>query len=195
VRARRFPAQTFGFAVCAGKPAASDWDYWAFARLSAGWKVELARGEAADDIEGIAYRLFGIAMRSGAEMVAYSDTATGARRVAAFDGSRLVGALFLAPAPVAVSRSWAAGQLAAEHADLAARWRLVAGRPGADMPDKGAIVCSCFGVGAKEIEAAVRNGCTSVEAVGSATCAGTNCGSCKSEIREIVDEHRIVAAE
>ena len=71
----------------------------------------------------------------------------------------------------------------------------LAGRPGADMPDKGAIVCSCFNVGAKEIATAVRSGCGTVEAVGKATSAGTNCGSCRSEIREIVDEHRIVAAE
>ena len=193
VRARRHAASLFGFAICAASPAALDCDYWALARLAGGWKVEFAHGEALADADAFARKLFGLDDKH--ELIGYRDHATGIRRIAAFEDARLVGALFLAPEPVAVSRSWAAGQLAAEHRDPASRWRLVAGRPGADMPDKGAIVCSCFSVGAKEIAAAVRTGCGSVEAVGKVTCAGTNCGSCKSEIREIVDEHRIVAAE
>lgn len=195
VRVQRFTAAVYGLAVSIEKPAKPAVDYWALARVSAGWKLELAHGRRLDGVEILARSLFGIAARPDVEIIAYSDAATGTHRLAAFEGRRLVGALFLAPEPVAASRSWLAGQLAAEHVDPAARWRLVAGRPGADMPDKGAIVCSCFGVGAREIAAAVRKGCATVEAVGKATCAGTNCGSCKSEIREIVDEHRIVAAE
>ncbi|WP_336056736.1 nitrate reductase [Nitratireductor sp. CH_MIT9313-5] len=195
VRPRRFAAAVYGLAVSAGTPATPPADYWALARLSAGWKLEFAHAEAVDDIEAYARRLFGLPANIGGEVIAYEDQATGDRRLAATKGKRLVGALFLAPDPVGVSRSWAAGQLAAEHGDLAARWRLVAGRPGADMPDKGAIVCSCFGVGAKEIAAAIRTGCTTVDAVGKRTCAGTNCGSCKSEIREIVDEYSIVTSE
>ncbi len=195
VMARRFAAEVYGFAVSAEKPEASACDYWALAKTGGGWKVEFAHGQAIGDAEAFARSLFGIETAHDTDLLAYGDSASGARRVAVFDGHRFVGALFLAPGPVAVSRSWAAGLLAADHGDRASRWRLVAGRPGADMPDKGAIVCSCFGVGAKEIAVAVRSGCGSVEAVGKVTCAGTNCGSCKSEIREIVDEHRIVAAE
>lgn len=195
VRARRFDARIFGVALCAEKPVSPALDYWALAKLSAGWKLELAHGGAVDDVEACARELFGVGAQSGLDIIAYQDKALGTQRVAAFRGTQLIGALFLARQPVAISRSWAAGQLAAGHRDPAARWRLVAGRTGADMPDKGAIVCSCFSVGAKEIAAAVRAGCSTVEAVGKATCAGSNCGSCKSEIREIVDEHRAVAAE
>jgi assimilatory nitrate reductase catalytic subunit len=64
------------------------------------------------------------------------------------------------------------------------------------MPDSGAIVCSCFSVGINTITAAVaQQGCTSVEAVGACTKAGTNCGSCRAEIRGIIDAHRLQAAE
>ncbi|MDB4222728.1 (2Fe-2S)-binding protein [Granulosicoccus sp.] len=59
---------------------------------------------------------------------------------------------------------------------------LAAGRPGQDQPDKGAIVCSCFGVGAKEIVSAINNGCDTVASVGLSCKAGTNCGSCQCEI-------------
>jgi NAD(P)H-nitrite reductase large subunit len=42
------------------------------------------------------------------------------------------------------------------------------------MPEKGAIVCSCFSVGASEIAAAVRAGCVSLDAIGKVLKAGTN---------------------
>ncbi len=92
-----------------------------------------------------------------------------------------------------MSRQWAADLLTAT--DLTASL-VLAGRPGADRPDGGAIVCSCFSVGINTITAAVTHkGCTSVEAVGALTRAGTNCGSCRAEIRGIVDAHRLAAAE
>ena len=55
------------------------------------------------------------------------------------------------------------------------------------MPDKGAIVCSCFQVGCHEIAAAAATGATTVRAVGDCLKAGTNCGSCRSEIQSILD--------
>jgi assimilatory nitrate reductase catalytic subunit len=53
-----------------------------------------------------------------------------------------------------------------------------------------------MGVGINTItEAVTRHGCSTVEAVGALTRAGTNCGSCRAEIRGIVDAHRLLAAE
>ena len=63
------------------------------------------------------------------------------------------------------------------------------------MPDKGAIVCACFSVGKNEIAAAARGGCHTVEAIGQTLKAGTNCGSCRAEIRGVIDACKIVAAE
>ena len=69
------------------------------------------------------------------------------------------------------------------------------GPPRQGTVDRGATVCSCFGVGAKQIAAAVAAGCVTVDAIGRALQAGTNCGSCRSEIQEIIDAHRLQAAE
>ena len=56
--------------------------------------------------------------------------------------------------------------------------------------------CCNAGHGRKRItDAVTRHGCTTVEAVGALTRAGTNCGSCRAEIRGIVDAHRLLAAE
>ena len=67
--------------------------------------------------------------------------------------------------------------------------------PAPAYPAVGRIVCSCFNVGVNQLASAVVAGCSSVEAIGAALRAGTNCGSCRSEIRSIVDAGRVQAAE
>jgi assimilatory nitrate reductase catalytic subunit len=68
---------------------------------------------------------------------------------------------------------------------------LLAGRPGVAIMDRGATICSCFGIGANEIAAALARGCRTVDAIGEAIHAGTSCGSCRAEIRRIICEHQI----
>ncbi|PAQ07925.1 nitrate reductase [Mesorhizobium temperatum] len=191
-RVERFAAVAFGFAVLAERPAAIDADYWSLARCAAGWRLEFAL-KADRDWPVFATSLLGADVQG--ETLAYHDVAGGHYRFARFAGSRLAGALYLAPKPVAVSRSWAVEQLRADHADRRGRLAIVAGRPGGNRVDRGAIVCSCFGVGANQIAEAVRGGCTSVEAIGAALHAGTNCGSCRAEIRTIIEARKLQAAE
>jgi assimilatory nitrate reductase catalytic subunit len=191
-RMERFEATAFGFAVLAERPASIDADYWSLARCATGWRLELAL-QASRDWTGFAASLFGADEQS--ETLTYHDVAGGHYRFACFAGSRLVGALYLAHEPVAVSRGWAAEQLNADHAGRRGRLAIVAGRPVGNRVDRGAIVCSCFGVGANQITEAVQRGCASVESIGAALHAGTNCGSCRAEIRIIIDARRVQAAE
>ncbi|WDZ76905.1 molybdopterin-dependent oxidoreductase [Ensifer adhaerens] len=193
VAIRRFSASTYGFAVSVSKPSGLDLGYWAVAKARGGWRLELATEEIPADWTVWCRETFGLA--EDIEPIGYADGPSGQRRLAFFEGDRLLLALFLAPEPVAVARNWAVEQLSASHADLRMRFALVAGRPGADRPDPGATVCSCFNVGVNQIVAAVRSGCRSVEAVGQALSAGTNCGSCRAEIRGIVDGCLAAAAE
>jgi assimilatory nitrate reductase catalytic subunit len=73
--------------------------------------------------------------------------------------------------------------------------QLLAGRPGEKTKDRGPIVCACFEVGRNEImEAVTRNGATTVAAVGACLKAGTNCGSCRTDIRRVLDGARVPAA-
>jgi assimilatory nitrate reductase catalytic subunit len=48
------------------------------------------------------------------------------------------------------------------------------------------MVCACLKVGARTIGKARAAGAVTVEAVGAATGAGTNCGSCRVEIARIL---------
>ncbi|ADV11779.1 nitrate reductase [Mesorhizobium ciceri] len=193
VRIEKFAAKAFGFAVARQRPEPNTAPYWAVAKCKGGWRVELAFADDDIDWAGFAGSLFGTSL--GAEISAYHDRDAGQHRIAAFDDDQLSGALFVAPSPVAVSRGWAAEQLSADHVDRRSRLAIVAGRPGGIDVDRGAIVCSCFGVGANQIAEAVRRGCGSVAAIGAALNAGTNCGSCRAEIRVIIDAQSLQAAE
>lgn len=193
VAARPFRAACYGFAVSVAKPDRLDAAYWAVAKAAGGWRVELAFEQAVDDWGDWCRHTFSIP--EGIEPLGYADQQSGDLRLAFFDGTRLLAALFVAHEPVAVARNWAISQLDAEHGNLRKRFALVAGRPGANQADPGATVCSCFGVGVNQIVSAVRDGCHSVEAVGKQLNAGTNCGSCRAEIRGIIDGCLAAAAE
>jgi assimilatory nitrate reductase catalytic subunit len=193
VKLQPVKVQHYGFAVSVEKPHGLDCDYWALAKADGGWRLEFAACDSMQDWTGWCRAHLGIPIE--AEPIGYTDGATGETRLAFFDGSRLLAALFIAAEPVAVARAWAIQQLVASHDDLRKRFAIAAGRPGAGKPDPGATVCSCFGVGVNQIIGAIRGGCHSVEAVGKELNAGTNCGSCRAEIRTIIDGCLAAAAE
>ena len=186
VRLRRFPARWHGFAVARGRPRPAGADYWALARLEGGWRIELAGQKAPAN-----WRDFALDMVGGGEatdrIIAYDDAAAGRHRLAIVRNGSLEAALFVAPAPLDISRAFVAAALggAAGGAD---GHRLLAGRPGAGRPDKGETVCACFQVGCNQIRSLVaQGGGGSVEAIGAALKAGTNCGSCRPEIQRIIE--------
>ncbi|MBB4000002.1 nitrate reductase [Aureimonas pseudogalii] len=189
VSLKRLDAAWHGFAVSSEEPDPCGADYWASARAPGGWRLELAGLSRPLDPNTFARTV--LRLPAGAEILSYGDGA-GHRRLAAFAGPRFLGALWMSPEPVAVSRAYAVSCLGGAVAESATRFRVLAGRAGADRPDPGALVCSCFGVGTDDIRRAVAApGCRSVAAVGEALKAGTNCGSCRSEIQGLIDEARV----
>jgi assimilatory nitrate reductase catalytic subunit len=68
-----------------------------------------------------------------------------------------------------------------------ARRVLLSGRSAEGLAGAGPIVCACFSVGLATIRDAIQSGAArSVEAIGTALRAGTNCGSCLPELKRIV---------
>ncbi len=184
VSIQRFAAAKYGFAVAAKRPGKIAAEYWSLAKCEGGWRIELAFAESEPDWPAFAASLF--APPGGAETLAYHDGGRGQHRFACFDGDRLSGALFVAPEPVAVSRAWACEQLAKRHPDQRSRVAVLAGKPGNGFVDRGALICSCHGVGSSEIEAAAARGLRTLEAIGRTLKAGTNCGSCRGEIAKLI---------
>ena len=186
---RNFQPSWYGFAVSRTKPE-RETGYWAMARTAHGWRIEMAGTDTPDDWEVRARRLLNV---RDAQAISYTDAGHGQTRIAFSEGGRLVAALFVGPEPVAASR----GYLSEALSDRKMSPQILAGRAGADRPDPGAIVCSCFNVGINTIVAAIeKQHLTSVDAIGKALQAGTNCGSCRPELLGIL-QNKIakVAAE
>ncbi|MEJ8473202.1 nitrate reductase [Roseibium algae] len=180
----RVSSSWYGFAILRDKPNSILSDYWALAPAPGGWRLELA-GLESTDLQHLAQELGGSAA-SEAQILSYEDSAGGTSRFAIWDGVHLVAAFFFAAQPVEVSRQWAASLLETPAMTGVDRYRVLAGRPPADRPDPGAIVCSCFQIGANQIADAAKGGADSVEAIGKVLKAGTNCGSCRSEIKSLL---------
>ncbi|WMS43494.1 molybdopterin-dependent oxidoreductase [Acuticoccus sp. MNP-M23] len=176
VAVRPFPAVFYGYAVST-RPLSPGTDYFARATLKCGEAVEFAALEAPADLSAFAASLLKRDDLSGVV-----DSVAGTAAFAAFDGDRLAGAVYLAPRPVGVSRAFVARLLG----QPAGRAAVLAGRPGADQPDPGPTVCACFQVGANQIRAAALAGAGTVAAIGETLSAGTNCGSCRTEIAAIL---------
>jgi assimilatory nitrate reductase catalytic subunit len=169
--------------------------YWSRARVSGGWAYELAGAEPPSEGVMLARALLPTAARE--TLIDYADRRAETWRAACLDAEgRLAEALLVAPPGRLPDRAWLLSLLAdGEVLTLPHRRALLSGRAPIAQPDEGRIVCACMGVGANKIAAAVGAGAVSVEAVGQATRAGTNCGSCRSEIRELIHAQRLHAAE
>ena len=103
---------------------------------------------------------------------------------ATFLGDRAT--LIWALSPVAQSWDLALELFARDRLDQSERLSLLSGRSGRQLTNDGPLVCSCFSVGQKQIEAAIQQGCRSAFDVGKATRAGSNCGSCQPEIQRLI---------
>jgi assimilatory nitrate reductase catalytic subunit len=185
---RRHAAAWYGFAVARRRPAPAT-DYWAIAPTPFGWRAELADAARPDDWEALAKTLF--AARD-AEVVRFEDRARGVVRIALIENRRITAALFAGPTPVDVARAHVVAAF-----DTVAPPMLLAGRPGAAQEDRGAIVCACFDVGVNTITGAIARGAvTNVETIGAVVKAGSNCGSCRPELKSLLAAHAAkIAAE
>ena len=173
VSAERFDATWYGFAV-SSNPMNPTSDYWARARTAAGWRAELAGLRCVEDWEVEARHLFDL---PHATLKIIEDPARGGARLAFFDGEVLCAALFVSSTPVAVMRDYVASQPGAMNEQI------LTGVSPKDMPNPGPTVCACFSIGMNTILGAIaEHRLMSVEAVGEALGAGTNCGSCKPEL-------------
>src|SRR5262249_2263006 len=126
------------------------------------------------------------------ELAEYSDSSRGLYRMAGFVEGRLDRCLFVGPA--ASGPKWDAIKALFENEALGAHQRraILSGKSTDGLADPGTVICACFGVGLNVIRAAIAGGlAVSVEDIGVALRAGTNCGSCLPELKRIVAHERI----
>ena len=111
------------------------------------------------------------------------DMSRGTRRVAIIKDGKLAGVIFVTRTGLLPSRDWLIGQLEAEEVGAS----VLAARGPGSQPDKGPTICVCFDIGLNQIVTAIRDqSLVDVPAIGKAIGAGTNCGSCRPALANIL---------
>ena len=178
----------YGFLLTRSSRDLSRFDYWASTRTSTIYQVELAGFTPEGDWPARARTVL-CAPDRDREWIEYSDKTSNTHRFARLADGALDACLFISSTPLTQDRDWLSSVFERDDLDRATRAALLAGKPAKAVAPKGAIICSCFQIGENEIRDAVnRDGATSVEEIGMALKAGTNCGSCKPELARLLAE-------
>jgi assimilatory nitrate reductase catalytic subunit len=151
------------------------------------WRYELA-GEA-EPTNWRDWLAAVLSQDSTADRLDYADSSHGRYRCALIRDDRLMACLFVGRSHELPPRDWLAGLFAQPGLSSQARLDLLAGRPLRAEEDTGETVCACQGVGANTIRRAIEQGkCLSVDEIGVKLQAGTGCGSCIPELRNLLDK-------
>lgn len=178
-RVKRFRPDWWGLAAARAKfrPIC---EYWALIRATEGWAAHLAGTgwkEVQEPCLGLATQGERVTIHENADELFVAELMNGK-----------VEALFLAArSPISIMPDQLAFQIGRE-ADLD---RLRAWRQAAEQRPADEILCACFSVGRKAIsEAIATQKLNSVGAVGQRLRAGTNCGTCRPEIANLLSAIR-----
>ena len=188
-RIEPFRAAWYGFLLSRRRLDMAHTSYWACARGPGHWRYELAGEQAPRDWARHARELL-CSDEGDVDWLEYFDRGRQRYRAARLVEGRLESCIFIGPDFHLPPRDWLGSLFEKEVLDEDERMSLLTGRPGRGRPDAGRIVCACFGVGENTLVEAIRTqGLNTVEAIGEALKAGTNCGSCIPELRALLETH------
>jgi assimilatory nitrate reductase catalytic subunit len=160
--------------------------YWVAAKGQGIWRYDLAGEQLPEDWAQSARALL-CAADKDVGWIEYFDNATRQYRGARLVSNRLESCIFIGPDPALPPRDWLEGLFASDNITGDERSSLLSGLPPKGQSDRGRVVCACFGIGEKTIAEAIRTeGLESVEAIGRLLQAGTNCGSCIPELKQLL---------
>jgi assimilatory nitrate reductase catalytic subunit len=150
------------------------------------WRYHLA-GEEAPDWSDRARGLLAPSPRG--DWLEFRDPGAGRYRAAYLLDGRLHACLYLSERGTLPDLAWVGALFARTPLGAVDRAGLLAGRPPGGRRCQGRAVCACFNVDAGRIRAAIETqGLDSVEALGRALQAGTNCGSCIPELEAMLSD-------
>jgi len=161
-------------------------DYWVRAKNIGLWRYELAGYQQPEEWAERVRNL--LAVEEAADnWIEFFDTAKNIYRAAQFNGSKLINCVVIGEDESLPQRDWLITLFQKESLSKSERLSLLSGNPPADQEDTGRIICSCFNVGEKTILKVIKEkNMTSVDQISECTKAGTNCGSCLSELKDIM---------
>lgn len=188
VQVKPYDAGWYGFVLSRELIDTGMVTYWVRSKRQGLWHYELAGNQLCDDWAAYARQILQTE-REGAEWSEFFDSTQQTYRGARFIDGQLDGCVFIGTDFHLPPRDWLIELFLREQVDRQDRMRVLSGVPGKDQPDAGKIICSCFSVGRNTICNTVKEmGLTTPEQIGEQLQAGTNCGSCIPELRDLIAE-------
>ncbi|WP_373018046.1 molybdopterin-dependent oxidoreductase [Thiomicrorhabdus sp.] len=183
-----YDVQWQGFALSRTELETSDFDYWIKIKGKSYFHYELSGQKLLEDDRAWSKLANFDQDLDGLEKIEYQDEATGTRRMAWLKDGQLELVVFVSEQQALPGRHWLGDLFAKQTLEARDRFYLLAGQA-SGAKDEGKTICSCFSVGLNTLVDAIHSqGLTSVEAIGQALKAGTNCGSCIPELTEILNQ-------
>jgi assimilatory nitrate reductase catalytic subunit len=183
-RVEPFVVNWYGFALTRSALSVATLSWWACAEGGQFRRYEIAGRSVPQNWSAWARSL--VRAESSADWIDYEDVHRGTYRAASLRDDRLEACLFVGPRPLLLSRSWLASLFDKSRLSANERASVLMSRPQDPCLDTGVTVCACFGVGRNSIEGAIADGCHDLSSIGKRLKAGTNCGSCVPELRELI---------
>jgi assimilatory nitrate reductase catalytic subunit len=129
------------------------------------------------------------------DLAEYKDFGGGVYRAASFAQDRIETCLFIGPARDAGDWNVVKSLFAADTLSDDQRRMLLSGKSTDGLASAGPIVCACFGVGRNTICAAIAAGAGTPTEIGAQLKAGTNCGSCIPELKQLIAQAGVAGGE
>ena len=188
-RVEPFPVTWYGLLLSRQPRNVTDVTWWTIVQGQGFQRYELAGRTLPTDWAAWMREQLG-ATAPDSDYLDYLDPGSGIYRAAHLVNERLESCLYISRRPDLPDRAWLGGLFERGRLAAADRISLLAGRPSGAREDAGPLVCSCFVVGRNTLRRAIaQHGLTDTRQVGARLRAGTNCGSCLSEIRALLAEH------
>ena len=188
VNVKSYQTQWYGFLLSRRKLNIVNASYWSCSRGQGLWRYEIAGDQVPQDWAECARSLL-CQHADKVEWTEYHDTAVNRYRAARIENGRLESCIFIGPDFSLPERDWLSNLFKDDILDNKDRINLLSARSPRDQKDSGRTVCACFTVGVNTIVEAIQSlNLTTPEQVGEILRAGTNCGSCVPEIREIINK-------
>jgi assimilatory nitrate reductase catalytic subunit len=169
-----------GFILSRAPLALGERMWWTRVAIAGGFAYRIA-----GDMTDAAFAAFLDPFITSGDVIDLADETRGVFRGAAFVGDRADLVWSLSAAPCVFDAE--AELFARDRLDGKDRLALLTRHAASDACANGALVCACFSVGEKPIEAMIAKGCRSVGEIGAVLRAGTNCGSCIPEIKRMIN--------
>ncbi len=123
------------------------------------------------------------------QWVEYFDNAAGTYRGARLKDGHLESCIFVSPSTDLPEHNWITTLFLKAQLSEAERASLLTGKPPIGQEDIGKVICACYGIGENTLRKTINEkGLHSVDEIGHSLKAGTECGSCIPELKQLLNE-------